>query len=487
ADHVLVQEVFDYGEYDEAIKRFGVIVTKYPKDPNAGPAGDRILSALNKAQDFENIESWARKLKTAPSFAAKDQQDRLSRLIVESIQKSGDKYADAGKYEQAATFYLRVPKETPDPKVGAVAMTNAGAAFEKAKLPERAADVYLEIAERYSDKAPDIAEKAAFSAGQVYERVIFYDRAAKAYELVVTKFGKGPKAADALYNAGLLRQALGQNKEAIAHYGEYAKKYRERKDAPDVAFNIGVVYENAGDEGHAYGAYTDYLRVYRSTGKRLAEAYTRSARMSLKLGQFKRAKEDLLTAQRIFKAGSPKEKTETKMWAAEARYLEGELIFREYEKVSLDVKPAQLQTALKTKSKLLGESEKVYFSVIDYQDLRWATAALFRVGQVYDGFAEALATAGNKPPAGLTPDQVQAYQDAVNGYVVDIQDKAVSLFTAGYQKAIQMQVYDDYTAKIRESLGRLDAQKFPPEREARSKERIGDRPPTPELVTEIAR
>ena len=64
------QMFYDYGEYDEAIKRFGVIVTKYPKDPNAGPAGDRILSALNKAQDYENIEDWARKLKTAPSFAA---------------------------------------------------------------------------------------------------------------------------------------------------------------------------------------------------------------------------------------------------------------------------------------------------------------------------------------------------------------------------------------------------------------------------------
>src|SRR5205085_2596311 len=56
------QMFYDYGEYDEAIKRFGVIVTKYPKDPNAGPAGDRILSALNKAQDYENIENWARKL-----------------------------------------------------------------------------------------------------------------------------------------------------------------------------------------------------------------------------------------------------------------------------------------------------------------------------------------------------------------------------------------------------------------------------------------
>ncbi len=479
------QMFFDYGEYDEAIKRFGVIVTKYPNDPNAGPAGDRILSALNKAADYENIENWARKLKKARSFSGKDQQDRLDRLIVESIQKSGDKYAEAGKYEQAATFYLRVPKETSDSKAASQALMNAGVMYEKAKQPEKAADIYLDIAEKYGDKNPEIGEKAAFTAGVVYEKVIFYDKAAKAYEYVWTKFRTGSKSADALYNAGLLRQALGQNKEAIAHYQEYTKKFRERKDAPDVAFNIGVVYEQGGDEGPAYQAYADYTRTYRSSGKRIIEAYTRAGRMSFKLGQLKRAKDDFVTSQKLFKASNGADKKTGAPWAAEARYYEGELIFREYEKITLDVKPAQLEKALKQKSRLLAEAEKTYLSVVDYQDLKWATAALYRVGQVYDGFAESLVNAAT--PKGLSGDQAQAYRDALDAYVVDIQGKAVELFKAGYGKAIQMQVYDEYTAKIRESLGRLDGSNFPPERESRSKERIGDRPPSPELVLEIAR
>jgi cellulose synthase operon protein C len=479
------QMFYDYGEYDEAIKRFGVIVTKYPKDPNAGPAGDRILSALGKAADYENIEDWARKLKTAPSFAAKDQQDRLSRLIVESILKSGDKYAEAGKYAQAATFYLRVQKDTSDPRVGAQAMMNGGVMYEKAKRPEDAADVYLELAQKYASSAPELAERAAFSAGVVYEKVIFYDRAAKAYEIVIDKFGKGSKAADALFNAGLLRQALGQHDKAIAHYKKYAERFAERKDAPDVAFNIGVVYEEAGQEGPAYQAFTNYARVYRSTGKRIIEAHTRAGLMSYRLGQLKRAKGDFATAQQLWKRATGKEKADGKPWAAQARYHEGELIFREYEKVTLDVKPAQLEKALKQKSKLLAEAEKVYLSVVDYQDLKWATAALYRVAQVYDGFAESLVNAAT--PKGLSEDQAQAYRDALDSYVINIQDKAIELFSAGYTKAIQMQVYDEYTAKIRESLGRLASQKFPPEREARSKERIGDRPPNPELVTEIAR
>lgn len=481
------QMFYDYGEFDEAIKRFGVIVTKYPDDENAGPAGDRILSALNKAADYENIETWARKLKKAKSFAARDQQDRLDRLIIEAIQKSGDKYAEAGKYIEAAGFYMRVPRETSDAKASAQALTNAGVMYEKAKQPEKAADIYLDLAEKYGEKSPETAEKAAFSAGQVYEKVIYYDRAAKAYELVWSRFRTGTKAADALYNAALLRQALGQNKEAIAHYSEYARKFRERKDAPDVAFNIGVVYESSGDDGPAYNAFTEYARIYRSTGRRIVEAYTRAGRTALRLGKIKAAREHFAAAQKAWKGLGGKDKREATTWAAEARYHEGELIFRDYERVSLDVKPKLLEKTLKTKSKLLSEAEQVYTSVIDYQDLKWATAALFRVGQVYDGFAEALATAANKPPSSLTPDQITAYQDGINAYVVDIQDKAVALYTTGYQKAIQMQVYDEYTAKIREALGRIAADKFPPEKESRTRERIGDRPPSPEIISEVDR
>jgi tetratricopeptide (TPR) repeat protein len=482
---------YDYGEYDEAIKRFGVIVTKYPSDPNAGPAGDRILSALNKAADYENIEFWARKLKSSnlAAFSTADQQARLTKLIVDSIQHSGQKYADAGKYDKAASFYLRVPKEpSVDAKTAADALMNAGVMYEKAKRPEDAADIYLEVANNYGDKSPEAAEKAAFTAGVVYEQALFYDRAAKAYELVLKlSNNKGTHAADALYNAGLLRQALGQNDKAIAHYKEYTKQFSSRKDAPDVAFNIGLVYEDAGQEGPAVQAFGDYAKTYASTNKRLMEAHTRTGKLLYDLGQYKKAKDEFEKSIALWKHATGATKTEGKQWAAEARYYEGELIFRDYEKVSIDVSPRQLTAALTKKTKLLADAEKVYFSIADYQDLKWATAALYRDGQIYDIFADALTQAGSKCPQGLKPDECQAYQDAINAKVVDIQDIAVARYTAGYQKAIATQNYDEYTAKIRQALGKLAADKFPPEHEARAEKRTGDRPPTPDLITEVAR
>nr|HPH67500.1 hypothetical protein [Kofleriaceae bacterium] len=111
--------------------------------------------------------------------------------------------------------------------------------------------------------------------------------------------------------------------------------------------------------------------------------------------------------------------------------------------------------------------------------------ALFRVGQVFDGFAESLVTA--TLPAGLSEAEQTAYREGLDLYVVQFQDRAVERFTAGYQQAIQLQVYDQNTVKIREALGRLASDKFPPDREARGKARVADKPIGVDLVTEVAR
>ena len=278
--------------------------------------------------------------------------------------------------------------------------------------------------------------------------------------MVVKYFPKSAKAPDALYNAGVLRQALGQHDKAIAHFQAYAKKYDDRKDAAEVAFRIGVVYEEAGDDGHADAAYRSYAKNYRDNPRRVIEAHVRAARTSLALGQWKRTADELDETSKAYKRADPKDRAATRTWAAEGRYLEGELVLRDYEKVSLDVKPKLLQKTLKKKSELLGKAQGIYLSVVDYEDLKWATASLYRVGQIYDSFAEALRTAPT--PAGLSEAEATAYREALDSYVLDIEEKAIELYSTGYAKAIQMQVYDGYTKKIRDALGRLSSQQYPP-------------------------
>jgi tetratricopeptide (TPR) repeat protein len=356
--------------------------------------------------------------------------------------------------------------------------------YEKAKEPERAADVYLQLADQYQKTPGSKADQAAFNAGVVYEKVVYYDRAADAYETVVKDFPKSDKKADALFNAGRLRQALGQSDKAIKLYKQYTDAFPNRPDAAAVAFNVGVVYEDAGEDGKAEQAFKSYAKD-NPGGKRVIEAYLRAGRAALKLGQIKRAADDFDIVLAKFKKDSAKEKVDDRTFAAEAAYYQGDLVFRQFEAVRIDVKPKELTKALKKKLDLLAKSQKAYEGVIDYDDPRWDTAALYKTGQIYDSFADALI---NTPtPAGLTEADQQAYHDAMDMVVVETQEKAVTLFSGAYEKAIKLQVYDTYTAKIREALGRLAADKFPPEREGRSAVRSGDRPLSGELVTEVVR
>lgn len=476
------QMFFDYGDYDEAVKRFGLIVTKYPDDPNAGAAGDRILEALVKAENYENVEEWARKLKKAKAFQSKPEQERLDRLIVESIGKSAEKYAAGGHYERAAGFYLRVANEFPKHPRAPTALFNAAVVLEKAQLPEKAAETYLEVPKRYP-RAKEAA-KAAFAAAQVYEQMAYFDRAAEAYALVAQKYPDDANAADATFNAGVLQQAQGRPREAIKFYERYIERFRERDDAEDVAFRIGVVYEEADEPGRSAGAFTGYADRYKK-GAHLVEARTRAARAYLKLGKEKRAAEEMAAAIKAWRGLGKPEQKKLARWAAEARYLQGELVFRDYERVSLEVKPKQLKKQLDKKSALLDQAQLVYVEVVEFGDPSWATAALYRIGQMYEQFANSLKKA--PVPSNFTPEEQEIYRQELDNYVVDIEERAIEAYELGHQKALDLRVYNEYTKLIREALTRLSSASYPPEGEARVPSRVGDRPPEPAIIRDVVR
>ena len=210
---------------------------------------------------------------------AQDEQDRLDRLIVESIGKSGEKYAAPASTRRPPGFYLRVAKEFPDHKLrGGVdderrrhVREGQAARAGRRGLPRGRREV--------PRRAPDAAG-AAFTAGRVYEQVAYFDRAAEPTSLVARKYPRSDaKAADALFNAGVLRQALGQHhKTRSATTRATPGATQDRKDAAEVAFRIGVVYEEAGDDGaRRAGVRAATSRRYRD-GTRVVEAHTRAGR-----------------------------------------------------------------------------------------------------------------------------------------------------------------------------------------------------------------
>jgi TolA-binding protein len=482
------QFFFDYGDYDEAIKRFGLIVEKYPDDPNAGVAGDRILEALNKAKDYENIESWARRLKKAKAFSSRDEQERLDKVVVNAVMKSGEKYAGDGQNEKAASFYLRVADEYPQSPLAPKALNNAGAVYEKAKKQEDAVGAYRKLADKYPSASE--APEALFTAARIEENIAYYDKAAALYEQLAQRYPNNPHAADSLRSAGVLRESLGQHDRAIKHFGEYSRRFKDKADAKDVAFQVAVVHEDQKDWRAAAQSFAAYTKAYPNDA-RTVEALAREADADLKAGNDGAARDVAGKALAAYKGAGRKHKKDedrgedAAYYAAEARYIQGELVFRDYERIKIAGKPKQLAKVLEEKAKRLEEAKQVYLDVVTYQSPEWATAALLRIGQGYEAYAKAMRNA--PVPRDLNEEEKQVYRDELEKVVVVIEDKAIDAYKSGYAKALQIGVYNKHTQHIREALSRLAENEYPKEAEVRAGIRVGEPRVSLERIEEVRR
>jgi TolA-binding protein len=484
------QFFFDYGDYDEAIKRFGLIVEKYPDDQNAGVAGDRILEALNKAKDYDNIESWARRLKKTKAFSSKDEQDRLDKIVANAVMKSGEKYAAEGQSEKAASYYLRVADEYPQSSLAPKALNNAGAVYEKAKKQEDAVSAYRKLADKYPTASE--APEALFTAARIEENIAYYDKAAALYEQLAQRYPNNAHAADALRSAGVLRESLGQHDRAIKHFGEYSRRFKDKADAKDVAFQVAVVREDQKDWRQAAQSFAAYTKAYPNDA-RVVEALAREADADLKAGNDGAAKDVAGRALAAYKAGGKKHKKDkdddrgedASYYAAEARYIQGELVFRDYEHIKIAGKPKQLAKVLEDKAKRLEEAKQVYLDVVTYQSPEWATAALLRIGQGYEAYAKAMRNA--PVPKDLNEEEKQVYRDELEKVVVVIEDKALDAYKSGYARALQIGVYNKHTQQIREALSRLAENEYPKEAELRSGIRVGEPRVSLERIEEVRR
>jgi TolA-binding protein len=473
------QFFYDHGDYDEAVKRFGLILEQYPSNSLATAAGDRLLECLNEAKDYDNIEQWSRRLKKTKAFVARREQERLDGLIVGSMLKTGEQAAAKEDYAKAAETFRKLAKEFPGHASAPKALNNAGAAAERAGRPDEAVAAYRALADKYPKSAE--APIALLTAARLQESIAAYAGAATLYEQLASRYPQSPDAAAALRQAGLLRQTLGQYDKAAAHYGEYERQYRGRPETRAVAFQKGLMLSERKDWKAAAVAFGDYAHSYGSDPQAV-EALVHKAEAHVKLGDDGAAKEALGRAMSLHKS---LRKADTAEFAAHARYLQGELVFREYERIKIAGRPRQLQRALEEKAKLLDEAKKVYLDVLSFKVAEWATAALLRIGQGYEVFAKSMRKAD--VPRDLSAEEKQVYRDELEKSVIVIEEKALDAYRSGYAKALEIGVYNKHTRALRQALAELDHGEYPKEAEARPGLRPGEARPAFEAIEEIRR
>ena len=452
---------YDHKIYDPAIRIFGELLTRYPKSKEAADAGERMLDSLVHAKDFANVEQWARKLKTLPAYAADAQQKRLDGLIVQAVFKQGEGLAAKGDHVAAATAYLRAAKEFPKDERASKACVNAvveAKTVGELGLAQTAADLAL------NDHAstPE-APLAAWYIAEGLRAAGLLGEAAGYDERIVRQYPKDAHARDSAFNAVVSRTALGDYDFAVKDANDYLKNWGSTNadDADEVTFLLGQAHEKAKHYADAAKLYASYAARAKNLDHKV-EALVRLALVRVELKDTKGADSALADAVKL---GHDKFKVlkEGRVHAAHARYLQGERVVAAYDAVTLDASGAELKKRLQKKQELLKEAGTIFADCAKMGSGEWTTAALYRIGYIFEGFANALKAA--KPPPSASQDEQDGFHEIVDPIAEKFTEKAIDAYENGWKKAIELKIFNHWTADMRDALSRLNDVEYPPIRE----------------------
>ena len=477
---------FENGNYDSAVKVWGMLLEKFPTSEQAHDAGNSILESFSRAKNYENIETWGRRLKALSSFSSAAQQERLNALIVQAVFKQGEQKAAAGDHPGAAAAYLRAAKEFPKDARAAQACVNAEQEAKlagDAKTLQEAAELAMGPAYRDLPESPSgawIATTTLQAMGLFAEAADIAEKMAALGDREHPNYAKNEHERDAAYNAVVLREATGEHDRAVLDGNKFLAAYGSTPEADEVVFQMGRAHQNAGRAKDAAELYRRYITRAKNLDHR-AQGLVLLALAEVKIGDERGAQGSLDEAVTLGKRRAHDLGAEGKYAAAHARYMQGERVLAKFEQIQIAGDVKQLKARLKQKTELLKEAAKVFLDCVSMGVAEWTTAALFQIGHMYEAFGKALRDSP-PPPDVKTEDQKTEYSSQIEEFAVPMEERSLDAYENGWKKAIDLGIYNQWTAKMREALGRLNSELYPPFKETGFEVRSQGPLPLPALM-----
>jgi TolA-binding protein len=448
---------YDYGVYDVAVRQWGLLLERHAQSNQARAAGELILDSFNKSEDYTNIETWGRRLLQAPAFGTRDSQQGLKNLIVQAIFKQGEQLSKQGQHADSADAYLRAAHEFPGDERAAQAAVNAALEAERAIDLPKLRDAAALLIEH--ETARPEAARGVWVAASLYQSLGLLEEAAGYHEALALHWPKDEHNEDAAYNAVLLRTSLGERDRAIAAGKSFQSRYPAGPSSDEVTFLMGKAHEQAEDWRSAQALYARYANLAKLPSRRV-EALARLAAACIELNDDKGAREALERAVQQHKQFSRTLDERGKYFGAKAHFMQAERVLAEFQQIRIEGDVKLLGQRLKRKADLLKRASLAFLETAKLGVADWTTASLYEVGAIYESFAQALMN--SPPPPALSPEQAEEYRTQIDEFVVPIEEKSIEAYESGWLKALDLGIFNAWTAKMREALGRLNTEMYPP-------------------------
>jgi TolA-binding protein len=476
--------------FDEGAKRFGELIDRWPETKFARSGADQILDSYAFRENYPALEKWSREFATKKELMGdKDFSKSVFTFMegatfknTQTLQEEANTKQGKDKTTlslQAAQKFQGFIKEFPKSEFAPRALYNAQILYANERQIDNAIETADQLLKDYSKEIAagknledKMEEQTMLNLAAYHEKMANYPAATQAYVKFADKYKSNPKAADAVYNAAVFSQGLGDVNNARKLYQRYMKDFPTQKDVPEVYLKMAASYEDEDNWKSAAAFYGDFEKLHgkNATQEQVLGARYKSALALQKTGRDK----DMLEACGSI-LGTYK-KLDDKMKKTDTAQLAGgycafqlmETEYQNYKSIAIEArsgasgkKAMQLvKEALDQKLKQRDVVAKKYLDVLSYGNAEWGIAGMSRAADCLLDYVNTLMNAPDPPMLRDNPEALDLFKTELSNIAFPVEDQAIGALEVALNKAFELGTYSPFTVEIEDKLKKFKPSKF---------------------------
>ncbi len=450
---------FDYGHYDEAIKRFSSIAERLPKTSQGEGSVKMILGYYAQKKDWESLVTWGQKFSQNKIYASspKTREIIFSNLKAAMFNIAMD-YEKIPQYEKAALAFIRFQEMFPSDKNADRSLYNASLNFYKAKQIEKAIEANKTILTKYPKSS--LTSDVIASLGESYESLGRYDESAQYYARLAKEYPSDKRSSQALFNAALLNKGLEKYSLAEQNFQNFITKYPSSSMNNEAMEHLAECYAENQQWNESVKTYNKLSQILEKSNldqSLVAEAH------AMQISYQKIAAKDgtkLLNnlRKKLLKKGAPNA-YEARSIVAAIEFKNTDAAFKEF--MSIPIQGGKgVEGQVRKKQTRLVQLAGTYENILSLGSSEYTVASLYRLGQMHENFAKELFN--STPAQGVSSAEQDAYKTQIEKVAMPLQDQGIKFFEVAYERTKEVETFSPWTVAAYEKMSSLQPDKFSP-------------------------
>lgn len=449
---------YQSNHFDEATKYFKDIVQKHSSTKHAQYSANLLLDIYNLRKDYAGLAKTGAELLAVPSIANSKAGADIRGVLEKASFKKGQDLEVAKKYGESAQVFEGFAKQNPSSSLATIAFFNAGVNFERAGQNGNAIESYKEVLKSKESDKVDLRWKAKRLLAKQYQDSAQFEESAKLYRQASDEKPKDSLAANLMYNAAVMYEAMGRNDSAVKTYTEFIEMNKKRSETRDARYAIAQIHRKAGRFSAAILNYQEYLDSGASDQERVIESNYWIGELSAKINRGKIADDYRRRTLAVQKHFAPDRKGVGATYAAKIKLQQSLATFREMKSVSFPRDASKQKAAVDRKIGLLTRLTGELTEIIKYDSAEEVVSALGILGEANLNMGQAML---NAPlPAGLNAEETKQYKAGIEKYAEPFMSKAREGYKAAVERGWDLETYNESYKTALEYMNKLDPKAY---------------------------